>query len=67
MRFTSGSALWFAEHPHARTICVTGTKGKSTVAALIAFVLCLCVLWVVLVGFFGVFLFVLFVLSLPPD
>jgi UDP-N-acetylmuramoylalanine--D-glutamate ligase len=34
--FTSGSALWFAEHAHARTICVTGTKGKSTVAALIA-------------------------------
>jgi len=39
VRFTSGSALWFAEHPEARTICVTGTKGKSTVAALIAHVL----------------------------
>jgi UDP-N-acetylmuramoylalanine--D-glutamate ligase len=35
-RFTSGTALWFAEHPEARVIAVTGTKGKSTVAALIA-------------------------------
>jgi len=39
VRFTSGSALWFAEHPHARTICITGTKGKSTVTALIAHIL----------------------------
>jgi UDP-N-acetylmuramoylalanine--D-glutamate ligase len=39
VRFTSGTALWFAEHPQARTICVTGTKGKSTVAALIAHLL----------------------------
>jgi UDP-N-acetylmuramoylalanine--D-glutamate ligase len=39
VRFTSGSALWFAEHPKARTICVTGTKGKSTVTALIAHIL----------------------------
>jgi UDP-N-acetylmuramoylalanine--D-glutamate ligase len=39
VRFTSASALWFAEHPDARTICVTGTKGKSTVTALIAHIL----------------------------
>jgi len=39
VRFISGSALWFAEHPDAHTICVTGTKGKSTVAALIAHLL----------------------------
>lgn len=39
VRFSSGSAIWFAEHPHARTICVTGTKGKSTVSALIAHLL----------------------------
>ena len=39
VRFTTGSALWFAEHPGARTICVTGTKGKSTVTALIAHLL----------------------------
>jgi UDP-N-acetylmuramoyl-L-alanine---L-glutamate ligase len=34
--FTSGTALWFAEHPEARVIAVTGTKGKSTVSALLA-------------------------------
>src|SRR5579864_4002896 len=39
VRFTSGSALWFAEHRQANTICVTGTKGKSTVTALIAHLL----------------------------
>ncbi|WP_395683307.1 UDP-N-acetylmuramoyl-L-alanine--D-glutamate ligase [Dokdonella sp.] len=38
-RFTSGTALWFAENPDARVIGVTGTKGKSTVAALIAHLL----------------------------
>ena len=39
VRFTSGTALWFGEHSNAQTICVTGTKGKSTVAALIAHLL----------------------------
>ena len=39
VRFTSCAALWFAERPDARTICVTGTKGKSTVTALIAHIL----------------------------
>jgi UDP-N-acetylmuramoylalanine--D-glutamate ligase len=38
-RFTSGTALWFAQHRQARVIAVTGTKGKSTVAALIAHLL----------------------------
>jgi UDP-N-acetylmuramoylalanine--D-glutamate ligase len=38
-RFTSGTALWFAENPDARVIGVTGTKGKSTVTALIAHLL----------------------------
>ena len=28
--------LWFAEQPDIATICVTGTKGKSTTASLIA-------------------------------
>ena len=37
--FTSGTALWFAENPAARVIAVTGTKGKSTVSALIAHLL----------------------------
>ncbi|MFT4198018.1 MAG: UDP-N-acetylmuramoyl-L-alanine--D-glutamate ligase [Pseudoxanthomonas sp.] len=35
-RFVGGTALWFAEHPDARTACVTGTKGKSTTTALLA-------------------------------
>jgi UDP-N-acetylmuramoylalanine--D-glutamate ligase len=39
VRFTSGTAIWFAEHAEAKTICVTGTKGKSTVTALIAHLL----------------------------
>lgn len=39
VQFTSGSALWFAEHRSARTICVTATKGKSTTTSLIAHLL----------------------------
>jgi UDP-N-acetylmuramoyl-L-alanine---L-glutamate ligase len=38
-KFTSGTELWFAANPNARTICVTGTKGKSTTSALIAHLL----------------------------
>ena len=39
VRFVSGTALWFGEHGNARTIAVTGTKGKSTTTALIAHLL----------------------------
>lgn len=35
-RFTSGTALWFGDHPAARVVGVTGSKGKSTTSALIA-------------------------------
>jgi UDP-N-acetylmuramoylalanine--D-glutamate ligase len=35
-RFTSGTALWFAERADARVVAVTGTKGKSTTSALLA-------------------------------
>lgn len=38
-RFVSGTALWFGERGNARTIAVTGTKGKSTTTALIAHLL----------------------------
>jgi UDP-N-acetylmuramoyl-L-alanine---L-glutamate ligase len=43
-RFVGGTALWFAEHAGddgiaASTICVTGTKGKSTTTALLAHLL----------------------------
>lgn len=39
VRTTTPSNLWFAGHRAERTICVTGTKGKSTTSALIAHVL----------------------------
>ena len=39
VRFTSLLNLWFADAPTCRTICVTGTKGKSTTTALIAHML----------------------------
>ncbi|WP_166206185.1 UDP-N-acetylmuramoyl-L-alanine--D-glutamate ligase [Cognatiluteimonas telluris] len=38
-RFIGGTALWFAEREDARTLCVTGTKGKSTTTALLAHLL----------------------------
>jgi len=38
-KITSASNLWFAAHPDQKTICITGTKGKSTTAALVAHML----------------------------
>ena len=38
-RLLGGTALWFGEHADARTVCVTGTKGKSTTTALLAHLL----------------------------
>lgn len=33
---TTASSLWFRAHPQAQTIAITGTKGKSTTASLLA-------------------------------
>lgn len=38
-RFTSATALWFAEQAPRNVITVTGTKGKSTTSALVAHLL----------------------------
>jgi UDP-N-acetylmuramoylalanine--D-glutamate ligase len=38
-RFIGGTQLWFSERADARTLCVTGTKGKSTSTALLAHLL----------------------------
>lgn len=37
--FTSATNIWLQAHPSARTIAVTGTKGKSTTAKLICHIL----------------------------
>ena len=37
--FTTATNLWFAEYPDQRTICISGTMGKSTTAALTAHLL----------------------------
>lgn len=39
LKVVSPGTLWFGEHPGSKTICITGTKGKSTTAALTAHLL----------------------------
>ena len=36
---TTGTDIWFAEHPDAKTVGITGTKGKSTSASLLSHLL----------------------------
>lgn len=50
---TSPTAIWFANEKQAPVIVVTGTKGKSTTASLLAHVLASCGLNVNLVGNIG--------------
>ena len=66
-RFTSGTALWFAEHPEAHVIAVTGTKGKSTVTALVAHLLRSLGRRVALAGNIGMPLLELIDPPQPPD
>ncbi len=47
------SSLWFAHNPDEKTICVTGTKGKSTTSALLAHMLRACGCRVSLAGNIG--------------
>jgi UDP-N-acetylmuramoylalanine--D-glutamate ligase len=53
-RVTSLLNLWFAEKPEVTTVCVTGTKGKSTAASLLAHLLAKLGRRVALVGNIGV-------------
>ena len=64
-RFTSGTALWFAESPQARVIAVTGTKGKSTTSAMLAHLSRALGVRTALAGNIGLPLLEL--LDLPPD
>lgn len=53
-RLTSGTNIWFAENPDARVVAITGTKGKSTTAALTAHLLAADGMQVQLAGNIGV-------------
>ncbi len=53
VEITTPSNLWFAAHPGEKTICVSGTKGKSTTSALIAHALRSCAYRVSLAGNIG--------------
>jgi UDP-N-acetylmuramoylalanine--D-glutamate ligase len=50
---TTPSKLWFAAHPGQNTICITGTKGKSTTSALLEHMLESCGYRVRLAGNIG--------------
>jgi UDP-N-acetylmuramoylalanine--D-glutamate ligase len=50
---TTPSNLWFAAHRDQRTVCITGTKGKSTTSALLAHLLATCGYAVRLAGNIG--------------
>lgn len=37
--FTSATKLWFAAHENDKTVCITGTKGKSTTSSMVTHLL----------------------------
>lgn len=53
VRITTASTLWFESNPDANTICISGTKGKSTTSALLTHLLKACGLNVRLAGNIG--------------
>ncbi len=67
VELTSGTALWFEEHAADRTLCITGTKGKSTTAALLAHLMRGVGLEVELVGNIGTPLLKLLQPETPPE
>ncbi|MDM8541667.1 UDP-N-acetylmuramoyl-L-alanine--D-glutamate ligase [Desulfococcaceae bacterium HSG9] len=67
VRFTSATQLWFDEHPQVKTVCVTGTKGKSTTSGLIAAMLRKSGVNAILGGNIGVPLLSLTDLPEPPE
>lgn len=52
--FTSSTNIWFAERADQKTVCVTGTKGKSTTSSLIAHMLVHCDRRCILAGNVGI-------------
>ncbi len=66
-KFISGTSLWFSENPGAHTVCVTGTKGKSTTTALIAHLLRQAGERTVLAGNIGMPMLELLDVQPPPD
>ena len=67
VQFVSGTLLWFAERPDALTIAITGTKGKSTTAALLAHLLRSAGHRTALAGNIGLPLLDLLDVEPPPD
>ena len=53
-RFLSGTHLWLADRPPGKVVCITGSKGKSTTAALTAHLLRAAGKRVVLAGNIGI-------------
>ncbi|TBR12459.1 MAG: UDP-N-acetylmuramoyl-L-alanine--D-glutamate ligase [Lysobacter sp.] len=71
-RFIGGTALWFAEHAASdgvasRSLCVTGTKGKSTTTSLLAHLLRAAGLRTALAGNIGLPLLELLAPEPAPD
>lgn len=66
-RVITGTDIWFAENPDARSVVITGTKGKSTTAALTAHLASAAGLRTALGGNIGVPLLELMEVSPDPD